>query len=344
MLLKSTCLDWYTVLEYNNIRSGTMRMKAILIRQFGPPGVMKLEEVEQPVISRERVLVRTHYSSVNPVDWKIRNGSLRLISGSRFPMMLGFDISGEVIETGSSVTRFKRGDKVFGMLDFRHRGAYAEYACAREGGLDLIPETMDFREAAAIPLAALTAYQALHYKGMIRSDKNILINGASGGVGSFAVQIAKASGAAVTALCGTHTAELVKELGADRVIDYTKQDFRELSDTYDIIFDAVGKRSFFGVRKKLKSGGYYVTTLPNKPADILSFFLTFSLSFFGFSRRSTFISVRPSGADLHTLSLMVKEGKLWPFIDREYTLEEINKAHAYSEGGHARGKIVIKIF
>ncbi|HUO77378.1 MAG TPA: NAD(P)-dependent alcohol dehydrogenase [Thermodesulfovibrionales bacterium] len=318
-------------------------MKAVLIRQFGPPGVMKIEEVEKPVISRDRLLVRIFYSSVNPVDWKIRNGSLRLISGSRFPMMLGFDIAGEVVDTGSAVTRFKKGDRVFGMLDFRHRGAYAEYACANEAGLALIPETLDFKEAAAIPLAALTAYQALHYKGRIKNGKTVLINGASGGVGSFAVQIAKASGAAVTAICGTHTTELVKKLGADSVIDYTKHDFRQFSDTYDIIFDVVAKHSFFEVSKNLRGGGYYVTTLPNKPADILSFVLTFPLSFLGLSKRSTFISVRPNGDDLHSLSLLVKEGKIMPLIDREYTLEEINQAHAYSEKGHARGKILIRV-
>ncbi|HXX80130.1 MAG TPA: NAD(P)-dependent alcohol dehydrogenase [Thermodesulfovibrionales bacterium] len=318
-------------------------MKAILIREFGPPGVMKLEEVLTPVTSSERVLVRVHYSSVNPVDWKIRNGSLRLISGSRFPMMLGSDIAGEVVERGSSVSRFKKGDRVFGMLAFKHRGAYAEYVCAREDALDLIPENLDFKEAAAIPLAALTAYQALHSKGRIESGKTVLINGASGGVGSFAVQIAKAAGAVVSAVCSTHTMQLVRQFGADKVVDYTQQDFAHLPDKYDIIFDAVGKRSFFGVRKNLERGGCYITTLPDKPADILSFFLTFPLSFFGFSRRSFFISVHPSGADLHSLSLLAKEGKLRPLIDREYPLEEINEAHAYSETGHAKGKIVIKI-
>ena len=303
---------------------------------------MMLEEVKRPVISPGRVLVRIHYSSVNPVDWKIRNGSLRFLSGSRFPMMLGFDIAGEVVETGPSVTRFKKGDRVFGMLDFKHRGAYAEYASVREDGLAFIPEELDFREAAAIPLAALTAYQALHSKGKIMSGKAVLINGASGGVGSFAVQIAKAAGATVSAVCSTQTMQLARQLGADSVIDYTEQDFTHLPGKYDIIFDAVGTRSFFGVGKSLKSGGCYITTLPDKPADILSFFLTFSLSFFGFPRRSTFISVRPSGADLHTLSRMVKEGKLTPLIDREYTLKEISEAHVYSEAGHARGKIVIK--
>lgn len=331
------------MLLYNGSTNGTEPMKAILIRRFGPPGIMKLEEVQKPLTPSDRVLVRVHYSSVNPVDWKIRNGSLRLISGSRFPMMLGFDIAGEVVETASTVTRFKKGDRVFGMLDFRHRGAYAEYACAREDGLALIPDNLDFREASAIPLSALTAYQALHCKGRIKSGKNVLINGASGGVGSFAVQIAKAAGAIVSAVCGTHTMHLARQLGADYTIDYTKQDFAYSSATYDIVFDAVGKRSFFEVRRSLKSGGCYVTTLPNKPGDILSFFITFPMSFLGLSKMSTFISVQSRGEDLQSLSLLVKEGKLRPLIDREYTLEEINEAHAYSETGHARGKIVIKI-
>lgn len=318
-------------------------MNVVLIRKFGPPDIMNIEEVEKPVISNDRVLIRVHYSSVNPVDWKIRNGSLKLLTGSRFPMMLGFDVAGEVIEAGSLVRRFKTGDRVFGMLNFKQRGAYAEYACAGEDSLAMIPENLDFREAATIPLAALTAYQALHYKGKIKSGESVLINGASGGVGSFAVQIARAAGAAVTAVCGTHNIELVGSLGADKIIDYRKQDFTELPDRYDIIFDAVGKLSFFSIRKNLTNSGRYITTLPNKPADILSFFVIPFLSFFHYSKKSTFISVRPSGSDLDSLSLLIKEKKLFPLIDRTYTLEDIRDAHAYSESGHARGKIVIKI-
>lgn len=304
---------------------------------------MKVEEVERPVVSNNRVLIRVFYSSVNPVDWKIRNGSLKLLTGSRFPMMLGFDVAGEVVETGTSVTRFKKDNRVFAMLDFKHRGAYAEYACAREDAIALIPENLDFKEAAAIPLAALTAYQALHYKGKMKSGEAVLINGASGGVGSFAVQIAKAAGAIVTAVCGTENTELMRSLGADNVIDYRKQDFTRLPHKYDIIFDAVGKLSFFRTSKNLTGSGRYITTLPNKPSDILSFSLTPFLSLFHYRKKSAFINVRPSGSDLNRLILLIKEKKLRPLIDRIFTLEEIRKAHAYSETGHARGKIVIKI-
>jgi NADPH:quinone reductase-like Zn-dependent oxidoreductase len=318
-------------------------MKAVLIRQFGPPGVMKIEEVEKPPLSNDRVLIRIHYSSVNPVDWKIRNGSLRLLTGSRFPMRLGFDIAGEVVDTGPAVTAFKKGDRVFGMLDYRQRGAYAEYASTGEDNIAPIPEGLDFKEAAAIPLAALTAYQALHYKGRLKTGEHVLVKGASGGVGSFAVQIAKARGAVVTGVCRTDNMELVKSLGADRVIDYRKEDFAQLPDKYDIIFDIVGKRTFFEIRKRLEPSGRYITTLPNKSSDIISFFLVPLLSVFGYRKKSTFVNVKPGAEDLKSLCLLIREGKLRPLIDRVFTLEEIAEAHAYSETGHARGKIVIKV-
>lgn len=304
---------------------------------------MKIEEVERPPVSGDQVLIRVHYSSVNPVDWKIRNGSLRLLTGSKFPMRLGFDVSGEVVETGTSADKFKRGDRVFGMLDFRHLGAYAEYACAGEKNLASIPETLDYKEAAAVPLAALTAFQALHYKGKIGDGKAVLVNGASGGVGSFGVQIAKAAGALVTGVCGTDSIELVRRLGADNVINYRIRDFTEQGDRYDIIFDAIGLRTFFGVSKSLKPSGRYITTLPNKSSDIISFFLTRVLPPFFSGKRSTHINVRPSGPDLNHLSLLIEQKKIVPVIDRVFTLEEIAEAHAYSETGHARGKIVIKI-
>lgn len=304
---------------------------------------MKLEEVEKPSISNDQVLIRVHYSSVNPVDWKIRNGSLKLLTGSRFPRRLGFDFAGEVVEAGPRVTRFKKGDRVFGMLDFRHIGSYAEYVCVRENNIASVPENLDFKEAAAVPLAALTAYQALHNKGRMKNGEAVLINGASGGVGSFAVQIAKAAGAHVTGVCGTHNIDLVKSLGADTVTDYLEKDFSELPDMYDIIFDAVGSHSFFRVSRKLKPSGRYITTLPNKSSDILSFFLTALLPPFFSGKKSAFINVRPSGSDLHSLCHLIKERKLTPVIDCTFTLEEISQAHAYSETGHARGKIVIEI-
>ncbi|HWR58870.1 MAG TPA: NAD(P)-dependent alcohol dehydrogenase [Thermodesulfovibrionales bacterium] len=317
-------------------------MKAVVIRKFGPPDVMNIEEVDKPAISCDQILVRVYYSSVNPVDWKIRNGSLKFLIGSRFPMVLGFDVAGEVIETGTGVTRFRKGDRVFGMLHYRQRGAYAEYIAAKEDYLAIIPENLDFKEAAAVPLAGLTAYQALHYKANIKSGDTVLVNGASGGVGSFAVQIAMAAGASVTAVCGTDNLERVKALGVDKVTDYRRQDFIDLPDQYDIIFDAAGKRSFFQVRRNLKAGGRYVTTLPNV-ANIFSSSLIPFMSLFGYRKKSSLINVHPSGLDLNSLGLLIKQGRLFPLIDQVFPLEKIREAHTYSETEHARGKIVIEI-
>jgi len=228
------------------------------------------------------------------------------------------------------------------MLPYKQQGAYAEYVGIQENNLVLIPDNMDFLEAAAVPLAALTAYQALHNKGKVQSSATVLINGASGGVGSFAVQIARAAGASVAAVCGTDNVELVRALGAEQVIDYRKQDFRQLPKRYDVIFDAVGMSSFFSVRRNLKATGRYITTLPNV-ANMVSFIALPCLSLLGYRRKSFFVSVRPGGLDLGRLSLLLKERKVIPLIDRIFTLEEIREAHAYSESGRARGKIVIKI-
>jgi len=318
-------------------------MKAVIIRQFGPPGVMKVEEVERPAIFSDQVLIRIHYSSVNPVDWKIRNGSLRFLTGSQFPMRLGFDVAGEVVDLGPSVTKFLKGDRIFGMLNYKQRGAYAEYAVVKEENIALIPEGLDFKEAAGMPLAALTGYQALHNKGRMRQGEVILVNGASGGVGSLAVQIARAGGAVVTGVCSTDNVEFVKSLGADRVIDYRKEDFAVLPDKYDIVFDAVGKQTFLGIRKSLTRLGCYITTLPNKPTDVLSFFLVPLCGLFGYNKKSFFVSVQPNASDLNSLALLAKEGKLRVLIDRVYRLDEIAEAHAYSETGRVKGKIVIKV-
>ncbi len=318
-------------------------MKAVLIRKFGPPAVMRIEDTEMPFVPDKGVLVRIRYSSVNPVDWKIRNGSLKLIYGSRFPMKLGFDIAGEVEETGTSVTRFKKGDRVFGMLHYKVRGAYAEFATADESLLAVIPWNIGFAEAAAIPLAGLTALQALHSKGAMEEYHSVLINGASGGVGSFAVQIAKAAGCKVTAVCGTEHVERVRGLGADSVIDRLKSDFTCMPGKYDIIFDAAGKLTYFRVRRSLTKEGRYITTLPNKPADIAAFFMQPFFSFLGSRKKAIFISVRPGAEDLSRLALLVKEKKLVPLIDRTFDLKDIAAAHAYSETGRATGKILIRI-
>jgi len=219
-------------------------MKAVIINRYGSPDVLQYQDVELPQIKRDQLLVRVHAASVNPIDWKIRKGMLRLFTGNSFPMILGFDVSAEVVEVGQSVTQFKPGDLIYARLDQLPGGAYAEYAAVAAKVAALKPENLTHEEAAAVPLAALTALQALRDEGGLQPGHKVLINGSSGGVGTFAVQIAKAMAAEVTAVCSPKNIELAKTLGADHTLDYTQQDFTQDVARYDIIFDAVGNRSF----------------------------------------------------------------------------------------------------
>ncbi len=313
-------------------------MKAVFINQYGSTQVLQYGDIETPSINRDQLLVKVHASSVNPVDWKIRAGQLQFLTGYKFPMVLGFDVSGEVVAVGESVTRFQTGDKVYAYLDSLPGGAYAEYAAVSERVACFKPDNMSYEQAAAVPLAATTALQALRDLGQILPGHKVLINGASGGVGSFAVQIAKALKAEVTAVCSTQNVELVQSLGGDRVIDYTVQDFTKDTSFYDIIFDAVGKESFSGCQNILKPNGVYVTTLPD-PDSVVQSVLTFLLP----GKKSKLIVAQSSGQDLAYLKELIEGGKIRSVIDRTYSLEELAVAHAESEQGHVVGKLVIAV-
>jgi 2-desacetyl-2-hydroxyethyl bacteriochlorophyllide A dehydrogenase len=313
-------------------------MKAVFINHYGSTQVLQYGTIETPSINRDQLLVKVYASSVNPVDWKIRAGQLQFLTGYKFPMVLGFDVSGEVVAVGESVTRFQTGDKVYAYLDSLPGGAYAEYAAVSERVACFKPDNMSYEQAAAVPLAATTALQALRDLGQILPGHKVLINGASGGVGSFAVQIAKALKAEVTAVCSTQNVELVKSLGGDRVIDYTVQDFTKDTSFYDIIFDAVGKESFSGCQNILKPNGVYVTTLPD-PDSVVQSFLTFLLP----GKKSKLIVAQSSGQDLAYLKELIEGGKIRSVIDRTYSLEELAVAHAESEQGHVVGKLVIAV-
>jgi 2-desacetyl-2-hydroxyethyl bacteriochlorophyllide A dehydrogenase len=313
-------------------------MKAVFINQYGSTQVLQYGDMETPSINRDQLLVKVYASSVNPVDWKIRAGQLQFLTGYKFPMVLGFDVSGEVVAVGESVTRFQTGDKVYAYLDSLPGGAYAEYAAVSERVACFKPDNMSYEQAAAVPLAATTALQALRDLGQILPGHKVLINGASGGVGSFAVQIAKALKAEVTAVCSTQNVELVQSLGGDRVIDYTVQDFTKDTSFYDIIFDAVGKQSFSGCQNILKPNGVYVTTLPD-PDSLVQSFLTFLLP----GKKSKLIVAQSSGQDLAYLKELIEGGKIRSVIDRTYSLEELALAHAESEQGHVVGKLVIAV-
>lgn len=310
-------------------------MKAIVIRRYGPAEVLQYEDVEQPKIEPTQLLVKVRASSVNPVDWKIRQGMLSLITGSQFPKILGFDVAGDVVAVGSQVTRFKPGDAIYGSTSFPG-GGYAEFAAVRENFVALKPINLSYEEAATVPLAALTALQALRDEGKIQTGQTVLINGAAGGVGIFAVQIAKALGAEVTGVSSTKNLDLVKSLLADRVIDYTQQDFTEDTAQYDIIFDAVGKRSLSQTKRVLKPNGIYITTLPSPEVFLEGIFTAFLPG-----QKAKFILEKPNTQDLVYLKELIEAGKIRVVIDRTYPLQELAAAHKYSETGRAVGKIAI---
>ena len=329
------------------LSSDAERMKAVVYRCYGSPEVLKLEEVAKPVPADNEVLVKIHAASVNPLDWHYMRGEpyiMRTSSGLGAPTdpRMGVDFSGTVEAVGKDVTRFKPGDEVFGGKS----GALAEYATVREDrALALKPANITFEQAAAVPIAAITALQGLRDKGRIQPGHKVLINGASGGVGTFAVQIAKSFGAEVTGVCSTRNVELVRSLGADDVVDYTQQDFTQSEQQYDVILDNVGNHSLSALRRVLKPGGVVVMVGGPKgdwigpmkgplKAMMLSPFV---------SEEFIFILAELNPEDLKILADLMQSGKVTPVIDRRYTLPETPTAIAYLEEGRARGKVIVTV-
>ncbi|MBW4508364.1 MAG: NAD(P)-dependent alcohol dehydrogenase [Scytonematopsis contorta HA4267-MV1] len=312
-------------------------MKAAVIRKYGSTDVFHNEEVELPKIKSDELLIKVHASSINPIDWKIRKGMLKFITGNKFPMILGMDVSGEVVQFGSQVTKFKIGEQIYACLNVPG-GGYAEYAAVPEKLAALKPNNISYEEAAVVPLAAMTSLQALRDQGQIKAGQSVLINGASSGVGTFAVQIAKVLGAEVTGVCSSRNIDLVKSLGADRIIDYNQQDFTQEKIQYDIVFDAVAKSSFSNCKKILKANGVYCTTLPS-PEIVIQGFLTGFLP----GQKAKFILLSSNSEDLMLLSYWIESGKIRSVVDRTFSLDDIAAAHAYSESERAVGKIAIAV-
>lgn len=316
-------------------------MQAIVIQRYGPPSVLTTVEIDRPQPRSDEVLVQVHASSVNPVDWKVRAGGMKLLLRQPFPLRLGCDFAGIITEVGSQVTQFQAGDAVYGQTGIWQRGAYAEWLTIAPTQLALKPRNMTMLEAATVPLAGMTALQALRDWGCLQAGQSVLINGAAGGVGSFAVQIAKAMGATVTGVCSGRNLALVSDLGADRVIDYTQQDLTQLEERYDLLVDTVSKLPFSRSRPLLKPQGIYVVPLPGIPgvepllSSILSQFLP--------GPRSILMAEQPNSQDLQQLTAWIEAGQVRAVIDRTYPLADIAAAHAYSEQGHACGKIAIEI-
>lgn len=313
-------------------------MKAIVFHAYGGNDVIEIQDVPKPSPRPDEVLIRVHSAGVNPVDWKVREGHAKILTGRRFPKVLGIECSGEIVEAGSLVKKFKAGDAVIANAGMQ-LGAYAEYVAIRGKAVFSKPDTVSFEDAATLPIAGLTALQALRDKGRIVPGRKALINGASGGVGTFAMQIAKILGAEVTAVCSSANAGLVKGLGADHVIDYRQQDFTATHEGYDIIFDAVSSRSFGECKKALTRRGVYVNTLPT----VSIFWNIFATSFLPGKKAATMM-VAQKAADMEWMCGQLKTGKLKVVIDRVFPLDQIKDALAYSETGRARGKIVLKVF
>lgn len=310
-------------------------MKALVINQFGGPEVLQIQEAGIPLPKTGEILVRVHAASVNPVDYKTRNGSMKLISGKKFPRVLGIDVAGVVEQTGPK-SKYRPGDRVFAMLSISG-GAYAEFVSVKETQLCLIPDGVSMEEAAATPLASLTALQSFQKSNGIKPGDMVLVNGASGGVGSFAVQIAKALGANVTAVCSAANTEFIKSLGADKVIDYNDEDFTTLDKQFDTVFDAVAKSSYTKCCKIILKGGKYVSTLPNNG---LFFYQATNILR---SKKAHFIMTKPSGDDLALIADMMKKQQLRPYIQKIFPLSEGAEAHRLIETERVRGKLVLKV-
>ncbi len=317
-------------------------MKAIVIDGYGGSDRLVLRDRPDPRPGAGELLVKVRAAGVNPVDWKIRRGDLRLFLWISFPYTPGGDVAGEVVEIGTGVSRFKPGDAIVAFVDPRRGGGYAELAVVKESAAASKAPSLSFTEAASLPIAACTALQSLRDHGKLREGSTALINGGAGGVGHFAVQIAKVLGATAVATCGPANVEFVKSLGADRVIDYSREDFTRGPECYDTVFDAVAKSSFEACRLVLKPGGIYATTLPS-PSVFLWGPLQKIAGWFGPAKQAKFVWVRPMGADLAFLGQLADSGRLRPTLSRTFPLELAREAHEVSQEGHAQGKIVLEV-
>lgn len=322
-------------------------MQAIVYTKYGPPDVLELKDVSKPAPKDNEVLIKVHAAGVNAGDWHLLRGTpfpVRLMFGLRRPkhQILGSAVAGTVAAVGGGVTRFRPGDAVFGDVSDNGFGAYAEYVAAPEKVFAHKPANLSFEEAAAVPVSATTALNGVRDKGEIRPGKKVLINGASGGVGSFAVQIAKSFEAEVTAVCSTRNLELVRELGADRVIDYTREDFTQSGERYDLILGISGYHPITAYKRALNPGGIYVSIGGDGRQMFQSLFLGPWLSLTGDRKIRSLLS-QPNQEDLNFVKDLIEAGRVKPLIDRRYTLREVPEALAYLEAGHARGKVVITI-
>jgi NADPH:quinone reductase-like Zn-dependent oxidoreductase len=327
---------------------GAQPMKAIVYDHYGPPDVLKYEDVEKPTATDDQLLIQVHASSVNPYDWHFIRGTpslIRLFAGLRVPKSphLGADVAGVVEAVGRNIASFKPGDAVFGTA----KGSFAEYVCASQSTLALKPENLTWQQAASVPIAGITALQGLRDKGKILPGQHVLINGAAGGVGTFAVQIAKSLQARVTAVCSTRNIELVRSIGADHVIDYSRENFIQSSQRYNVFFDLVGNNPLPACLRVLEPEGIYIGCGGGGPdrqsIEILGSMLhSLVLSPFT-SRKLPGLLAKVNTADLNVLADLMRSGKVTPALDSTYPLAQTADAIRYIEQCHARGKVAITV-
>ena len=342
---------WVTGARQEAIETGEPHMKAVVYTEYGSPDVLQLRDIKKPVPNDDEILVKVHAASVNPLDWHFIRGTPFIgrlgLMGLRKPKVprLGVDYAGTVEAVGKNVSLFKPGDEVFG----GKTGAFAEYLCTRaDRAVTVKPANVTFQQAASVPIAGVTALQGLRDKGHVQPGQKVLINGASGGVGTFAVQLAKLFGGEVTGVCSTRNLELVRSLGAEHVIDYTKEDFTKGKERYDLILDNVGNQPLSGFRRALDSKGSLVMIGGGGPNDggligpMGRPVKALLMSPFTSQKMGMFMAELTKG-DLTTLGDLMQTGKVTPVIDRTYPLREIPDAIRYLEEGHARGKVVINV-
>jgi len=313
-------------------------MKAAIINQFGTPDVFKVTAIEKPKIKNDQLLIKVIAVGINPIDWKQRKGNHKFILGFPFPIVLGYDICGEVVETGSEINQFKKGDKVFGVLDNKYGGALAEFAVGHENCFAHQPQNISDTEAAAFPMASLTALQALRDKAGLQKRQSVLILGASGGVGHMAIQIAKIMGAKVIAVASQASKTFVEQFHPDEFIDYQSEDIINLQQKVDVFFDVAGIYSFPRCKHLLNPGGVYINTLPRPKILIHKI-----LQWFTKGKKAKTLLMSHNKEDLLQIKQWIEENKISVKIDRSFSLDEISEAHNFAQQGHSKGKNVVLI-
>ena len=332
-------------------------MKAVVMTKYGAEDVIQIHDFPQPKISNDEVLVEVCSVGVNPIDIKLRKGEMKPLLTYKLPVIIGADLAGKVLEVGSRVTRFKKGDEVYTSLSTSKMGAFAEYVAVKEQDLSLKPKNLTFNEAASLPMVGLTGYQALHEVAKVKPGQKVFVEAGSGGIGTFAIQLAKALGAEVATTTSTENVEWVRNLGADHVVNYQKQKFEDVISNYDVVFHSVDREPTTRGFNVLKSGAHLLSIVG--PPDFkfakrlgLNIFEQMVCSLLGWKVtklskktgvRYTFVFVEPSGKQLGEIKSLVENGKIKPVVDRVFPMEQVKEAFAYVALGRTKGKVVLKV-